>query len=104
MPCNLSRIEWSKEGHRSYPLITRTPPSTALETVAERARNEAIHENSGLLHPSDTKRVRTLDEEITSMKEIVTKDPVSKIMEGLFAKNLHLKIFCFVLIILKISY
>lgn len=71
-------MDWSREGHRSYPLIARTPPSTALATVAERARNGATHENSGLLHPSDTKRMRTLDEEMVTLKEIVSKDPVSE--------------------------
>ena len=55
--------------------------------MAERARNEAIQENSGLLHPSDTKRVRTLDEEIANLKEIVTKDPVSKINRGTFCEK-----------------
>ena len=70
-------IEWSKEGHRIYPLIARTPPSTALETVAEHARNAAIQENNGLLHPSETKRVQMIDEEDENLKEIMMKDPVS---------------------------
>lgn len=70
-------MEWNKEGHRTYPLIARTPPSTALKSIADHAAIEVTHENSQLPVPSETKRSRTLKDEIINAKSIITKDPVS---------------------------
>jgi hypothetical protein len=67
-------LEWIREGHRSYPLIGRAPPYSALQILADHASKAAAIENSELPHPCDTRRSRTLDDEIGG-KQIVTDDP-----------------------------
>lgn len=70
-------LEWIKEGHRNYPLIARSPPFTALQILADYASRRASLENIILPHPYDTRRIKTLDDEIDS-NPIITKDPVIK--------------------------
>lgn len=67
-------LEWIREGHRSYPLIARAPPYSALHILAEHASKAAAAENSSLPEPCDTRRTRTLDHEIPG-KHIIMDDP-----------------------------
>ncbi|KAG5683835.1 hypothetical protein PVAND_013098 [Polypedilum vanderplanki] len=67
-------LEWVKEGHRSYPLISRAPSCTALHILADHASKVAAIDNTELLTPSETKRERNLDVEISG-KQIITDDP-----------------------------
>lgn len=67
-------LDWIREGHRSYPLIGRAPPYSALHILADHASKAAAVENLELPDPADTKRWRLLDEEILG-KPIVTDDP-----------------------------
>lgn len=68
-------LEWIREGHRSYPLIGRAPPYSALHILADHASKAVAIENSELPDPSDTRRSRTLDDEITGPTPIITDDP-----------------------------
>ncbi|XP_070506098.1 BRCA2-interacting transcriptional repressor EMSY [Chironomus tepperi] len=67
-------LEWIREGHRSYPLISRAPAYTALHMLADHASKFASQENLDLPEPADTKRERNLDVEITG-KPIILDDP-----------------------------
>lgn len=67
-------LEWIREGHRSYPLIGRAPPYSALHILADHASKAAAIENSELPDPCDTKRSRIFDEDYLG-KPIVTDDP-----------------------------
>lgn len=67
-------LEWIREGHRNYPLIGRAPPYSALHILADHASKAAAIENSDLPDPSDTRRLRAFDEELSG-KPIVTEDP-----------------------------
>ncbi|KAL7028022.1 hypothetical protein ACKWTF_005695 [Chironomus riparius] len=67
-------LEWTREGHRSYPLISRAPAYTALHMLADHASKFASQENFELPEPADTKRERNLDVEITG-KPIMLDDP-----------------------------
>lgn len=67
-------MEWIREGHRNYPLIGRAPPYSALHILADHASNAAAIENSDLPDPSDTRRSRMFDEELSG-KPIITEDP-----------------------------
>lgn len=69
-----NELEWIREGHRNYPLIARAPPYSALHILAEHASKAAAAENSTLPEPYDTRRSRTLDEEVPG-KPIITEDP-----------------------------
>lgn len=77
-PCRLNGksydLEWIREGHRNYPLIGRAPPYSALQILADHASKAAAIENSDLPDPCDTRRSRTLDEEIAG-RPIITDDP-----------------------------
>lgn len=75
-------LEWIKEGHRNYPLIARSPPCTALQILADHASRAAALENIILPHPCDTRRSKTLDDEIDS-NPIILKDPV------IYQQNFH---------------
>jgi hypothetical protein len=66
-------LEWIKEGHRKYPLISRAPAYSALHFLADHASKMAAFENTELLHPTDTKREIIHDNEV--MKHIITEDP-----------------------------
>lgn len=68
-------LEWVREGHRSYPLIGRAPPYSALHILADHASKAAAIENSDLPFPSDTRRSRTLDEEFAGKPNTITDDP-----------------------------
>lgn len=68
-------LEWIREGHRSYPLIGRAPPYSALHILADHASKAAAIENSDLPDPSETRRPRTLDEEFAGKPNIITDDP-----------------------------
>lgn len=84
-------LEWIREGHRSYPLIGRAPPYSALHILADHASKAAAIENSELPHPSDTKRSRMFDEEFAG-KPIITDDPTlpppSPLIFGISRKDL----------------
>lgn len=67
-------LEWIREGHRNYPLIGRAPPYSALHILADHASKAAAIENSELPDPSDTRRLRTLDDELAG-RPIITDDP-----------------------------
>lgn len=67
-------LDWIREGHRNYPLIGRAPPYSALHILADHASKAAAIENSDLPDPCDTRRFRTLDEELTG-KPVITDDP-----------------------------
>lgn len=49
-------LEWIREGHRNYPLISRAPSYSALHLLADHASKFAAFENSQLEMPSQTKR------------------------------------------------
>lgn len=67
-------MEWVREGHRSYPLIGRAAPCSALHILADHALKAAAIENSDLPDPSDTKRLRRSNDELTC-KPICVQDP-----------------------------
>lgn len=69
--------EWSKEGRRNFPLLSRNVPHTALATIANNARDIALTENLQLQIPSETTRDFTGDELSILDKPVVTEDPVS---------------------------
>lgn len=68
-------LEWTREGHRNYPLIARAPPYSALHILADHASKAATIENSDLPHPSETKRAKIWDFQDISNKQIVMDDP-----------------------------
>lgn len=68
-------MEWTKEGHRNYPLIGRAPPYSALHILADHASKAAEMENSDLLDPSKTRRSRSWADEEISGKVVITDDP-----------------------------
>ncbi|XP_014089609.3 BRCA2-interacting transcriptional repressor EMSY [Bactrocera oleae] len=46
--------EWSREGRRSYPMLPRVAPQTALALIANNVATETISENAKLPYPADT--------------------------------------------------
>lgn len=69
--------EWSKEGHRNFPLLTRNFPHTALASISNTAKDVAVSENQKLPIPSETTREFTGDDLEISEIAIVREDPVS---------------------------
>ncbi|XP_054741584.1 BRCA2-interacting transcriptional repressor EMSY [Anastrepha obliqua] len=46
--------EWSREGRRSYPMLPRVAPQTALALIANNVATETASENAKLPYPADT--------------------------------------------------
>ncbi|XP_011200782.2 uncharacterized protein LOC105224408 [Bactrocera dorsalis] len=46
--------EWSREGRRSYPMLPRVAPQTALALIANNVATETVSENAKLPYPADT--------------------------------------------------
>ncbi|XP_036328795.1 mucin-19-like [Rhagoletis pomonella] len=46
--------EWSREGRRSYPMLPRVAPQTALALIANNVAAETSSENAKLPYPTDT--------------------------------------------------
>ncbi|XP_004524666.1 BRCA2-interacting transcriptional repressor EMSY [Ceratitis capitata] len=46
--------EWSREGRRSFPMLPRVAPQTALALIANNVASETASENAKLPFPSDT--------------------------------------------------
>lgn len=80
--------EWSREGRRSFPMLPRVAPQTALALIANSVAAEVAAENTKLPYPSDTAALvaseqaahaeakRAYDGEKMSWN-IVSSDPVS---------------------------
>lgn len=71
-------LEWIREGHRNYPLISRAPSYSALHLLADHASKVAAMENSELNVPSSTRRDRVtsvIENTSESGLNIVTEDP-----------------------------
>lgn len=84
--------EWSREGRRSYPMLPRVAPQTALALIANNVATETNSENAKLPYPTDTaaaaaenaNAVNAIDGrdslapwEIKREVYVVTDDPVS---------------------------
>lgn len=72
--------EWSKEGHRSFPLMPRSEPHTALQHIANHAVSVAVAQNQLLPMPSETGRNYEPNTLPTSILPVVMEDPVNKIL------------------------
>lgn len=73
-------MEWIREGHRNYPLISRAPSYSALHLLADHASKFAAFENSQLEMPSQTKREQLLsagENDAVVVVEDQTKPPTT---------------------------
>lgn len=70
--------EWSKEGHRNFPLLPRGVPHTALIALANEAYEMAVADNMTLPLPEQTGREKYLDQMPVANNgyRIVQEDPV----------------------------
>lgn len=71
-------MEWSKEGHRSFPLMPRSEPHTALQHIANHAVSVAAGQNQLLPMPSETGLDYESNTQPTSLQPVVMEDPVNK--------------------------
>jgi hypothetical protein len=68
--------EWWLEGKRSFPLLPRAIPYTAVTPVADAAAEAAGVENANLPHPQESKTDRVGVDGV-NQKPVVLADPVS---------------------------
>ncbi|XP_011187386.2 mucin-2 isoform X1 [Zeugodacus cucurbitae] len=65
--------EWSREGRRSYPMLPRVAPQTALALIANNVATETVSENAKLPYPADT-AAAVIAERANSVNTISGKD------------------------------
>lgn len=71
-------MEWSKEGHRSFALMQRSEPHTALQYIANHAVSVAAAQNQLLPMPTETGRDCEANAQPISNLPVVMEDPVKK--------------------------
>uniref|UniRef100_A0A182QU95 ENT domain-containing protein n=1 Tax=Anopheles farauti TaxID=69004 RepID=A0A182QU95_9DIPT len=74
--------DWRREGHRSFPILPRTVPHTALTYIANTVCEQLTRANCKLPHPADTSVDRQKKAEELFKFELVTKE-VSLFESGL---------------------
>uniref|UniRef100_A0A182MRN6 ENT domain-containing protein n=1 Tax=Anopheles culicifacies TaxID=139723 RepID=A0A182MRN6_9DIPT len=70
-----SAQDWRREGHRSFPILPRTVPHTALTYIANTVYEQLTLANSKLPHPADTSCDRLKKAEEMFKFELVRKEP-----------------------------
>ncbi|XP_058056266.1 uncharacterized protein LOC131207660 [Anopheles bellator] len=100
-----SSQDWRREGHRSFPVLPRTVPHTALSYIANTVYEQLTRANSKLPHPAKTScdrfgkaegvyKFELIKMESTLAKKgferdaaIVTSDPLQHIMSRSYIEN-----------------
>ncbi|XP_049301579.1 uncharacterized protein LOC125775120 [Anopheles funestus] len=77
--------DWRREGHRSFPILPRTVPHTALTYIANTVFEQLTLANSKLPHPADTSYDRLKKAEEMFRFELVRKE--SSLFEKGFVRD-----------------
>ncbi|XP_067624310.1 BRCA2-interacting transcriptional repressor EMSY [Eurosta solidaginis] len=70
--------EWSREGRRSYPMLPRVAPQTALALIANNVAKETATENANLPYPADTAAAAIAAEHANTLSAIAGRESVEK--------------------------
>uniref|UniRef100_A0A182SH79 ENT domain-containing protein n=1 Tax=Anopheles maculatus TaxID=74869 RepID=A0A182SH79_9DIPT len=77
--------DWRREGHRSFPILPRTVPHTALTYIANTVFEQLTLANTKLPHPADTACDRLKNAEEVYKFELVRKE--SSLFENGFVRD-----------------
>ncbi|XP_050076793.1 BRCA2-interacting transcriptional repressor EMSY [Anopheles maculipalpis] len=77
--------DWRREGHRSFPILPRTVPHTALTYIANTVFEQLTLANSKLPHPAETACDRLKNAEEMYKFELVRKE--SSLLENGFVRD-----------------